>query len=133
MNKIVVALLVFVLAACSGVRSASVVPVQSRDKQLNCREILLEINEAEQYKYAAERNTNPDLRAFIAPLGYMYTMTSANDAIESSNKRIAYLQEVYNLSGCGNNMYGGPSGLTDEQMRGHTFTGGFPTQAPPGR
>ena len=44
------------LTSCSGVRSSAVVPVQSKDKLLSCREILLEKNEAEQYKIAAEKN-----------------------------------------------------------------------------
>ena len=111
------------LASCSGVRSNAVVPVQSKDKQLTCKELVLEMNESEQYKAAAETNKNPDARSFLAPLGYVYTMTSANDAIDASEKRIAYLREVYQISGCTS----GASGLTDQQLRGHTFMGGFPT------
>jgi len=111
------------IASCSGVRSTAVVPVQSKDKQLSCREIMLEINEAEEYKKTAENNKNPDLRSFIAPLGYAYTVSSADDAIDASNKRITYLQDVYRISGCS----GGAATLTDEQLRGHTFGGGFPT------
>jgi len=114
------------LASCSGVRSSSVVPVQSKDKQLTCRDILLEINEAEQYKAAAEKNKNPDVRSFMAPLGYMYTITSANEAITSSEKRIAYLRDIYRISGCAS----GVEGLTAEQLRGHTFQGGYPTPTP---
>ena len=119
---------VLVISSCSGVRSTSVVPVQSKDKQLTCREIMLEINEAEQYKKAAEGNKDPGLRSFIAPLGYAYTLSSANDAMEASDKRITYLQDIYRISGCG----GGAQGLTDEQLRGHTFGGAFPTPAPVG-
>lgn len=118
--------LILAIAGCSGIRSNSVVPVQSKDKQLTCREMLLEMNEAEQYKAAAEKNKNPGVRSFLAPFGYMYTMTSANEAIESSEKRIAYLRDVYQISGCTS----GASGLTDQQLRGHTFTGGFPTPSP---
>lgn len=117
------------LTSCSGTRSAAVVPYQSRDKQLSCREIMLEMNEAEEYKRAAEKNKNPDMRSFLAPLGYAYTVTSANEAIDASNERIRYLKEVYAISGC---QQGGPvaatgSGLTAEQLKGHTFTGGYPT------
>jgi hypothetical protein len=61
----------------------------------------------------------------------MYTLTSADEAIDSSNKRIGYLQEVYQLSGC--TAGGPPVALSPEQMRGHTFTGGYPTPLPPGR
>ena len=119
-------LMLLALTNCSGVRSNSVVPVQSKDKQLTCREIVLEMNEAEQYKLSAEKNKNPDVRSFLAPLGYVYTLTSANDAIDSSEKRINYLREVYQISGCTS----GASGLTDQQLRGHTFMGGFPTPSP---
>lgn len=125
--------LIVLVAGCSGVRSSSVVPVQSKDKMLNCREIVLEMNEAEQYKSAAERNKNPDVRSFFAPLGYVYTLTSADEAIEASEKRIAYLQDIYNLSGCGGvqqSPYAGRPRLSQEQLRGHTFTGGFPTPSP---
>jgi hypothetical protein len=118
--------LILALAGCSGIRSNAVVPVQSKDKQLTCREMLLEMNEAEQYKTAAEKNKNPGVRSFLAPFGYMYTLTSAEEAIESSEKRIAYLRDVYQISGCAS----GASGLTDQQLRGHTFTGGFPTPSP---
>lgn len=84
---------------------------------------MLEINEAEEYKKTAENNKDPGIRSFIAPLGYAYTLESANDAIDASNKRIAYLQDVYRISGCN----GGASSLTEEQLRGHTFGGGYPT------
>jgi hypothetical protein len=122
----IIALMILALAGCSGVRSNAVIPVQSKDKQLTCREILLEMNEAEQYKIAAENNKNPDVRSFLAPFGYAYTITSANEAIESAEKRINYLREVYQISGCTS----GASGLSEQQLRGHTFMGGFPTPSP---
>ena len=125
-RNIIAVLSILALSACSGVRSNAVVPVQSKDKQLNCKEIILEMNEAEQYKSAAENNKNPDMRSFLAPLGYMYTMTSANEAIDSAEKRINYLREVYQISGCTS----GASGLSEQQLRGHTFMGGFPTPTP---
>lgn len=126
LKTIAIISIVLATAACSGVRSNAVVPVQSKDKQLTCREMLLEMNEAEQYKAAAEKNKNPGVRSFLAPLGYVYTLTSADEAIEASEKRIAYLRDVYQISGCTS----GASGLTDQQLRGHTFTGGFPTPSP---
>jgi hypothetical protein len=58
----------------------------------------------------------------------MYTMTSASEAITASNERMKYLQEIYVLSGC--TAGGTPAGLNQEQMRGHTFQGGYPTQIP---
>lgn len=126
-SKTVIAVCVLLATAgCSGVRSNAVVPIQSKDKQLTCREMLLEMNEAEQYKAAAEKNKNPGVRSFLAPFGYMYTLTSAAEAIEASEKRIAYLRDVYQISGCAS----GASGLSDQQLRGHTFTGGYPTPSP---
>ncbi len=127
MQRLLPLVLLVLLASCSGIRSAAVVPIQSKDKQLTCRDILLEVSEAEQYKVAAEKNKDPGLRSFIAPLGYMYTLTSADEAIDASNQRIKYLQEVYQLSGC---TAGGPAVLSPEQMRGHTFTSGYPTPVP---
>lgn len=127
MRKIALILMVpLLLCSCSGVRSSAVVPVQSKDKQLTCKEILLEINESQQYKDAAEKNKNPGVRSFLAPLGYVYTLTSANEAIDAADKRITYLNEVYQISGCDS----GAGGLSEEQLRGHTFMGGFPTPTP---
>ena len=128
MNKFLVcAFTLPLLVSCSGVRSSAVVPVQSKDKQLSCKEMMLEMNEAEEYKKAAENNKNPDVRSFIAPLGYMYTITSANEAIDASEKRITYLKDIYRISGC---EAGSSVGLTNDQMRGHTFSSGYPVPAP---
>ena len=125
LKNTIVALSILAIAGCSGIRSNAVVPVQSRDKQLTCREILLEMNEAEQYKVAAVKNEDLSVRSFFAPFGYIYTLSSAGDAIESSDKRIAYLDDIYKISGCA----GGASLLTEQQLRGHSF-GGAPTGIP---
>lgn len=122
----VLSLVLLGVTSCSGTRSAAVIPVQSKDKQLSCREIVLEMNEAEEYKKSAEKNKNPDVRSFLAPLGYAYTLTSANEAIAASEERIRYLKEVYQISGCETNA-NARTGLTAEQLKGTTFTSGFPT------
>lgn len=105
------------LTSCSGIRSNSVVPVQSKDKELTCKELILEINEAEEYQVAAEKNKTSDIRTYLAPIGYMYTVSSANEAIEASDNRIAYLKEVYQISGCSS----GASRMQDKQLRGYQF------------
>lgn len=105
------------ITSCSGIRSNSVVPIQSKDKELTCKEIILEINEAEEYQVAAEKNKATDIRTFLAPFGYMFTVSSANEAIEASNKRIEYLKEIYRISGCSS----GASRIQDTQIRGYQF------------
>jgi len=121
-------LLLFCIA-CGGTKIPAVLPIQTKDKDLSCREIILEIREATQYKKAAERHTSPGLRTFLAPLGYMYTLTSANEAIEASNERITYLNDISALIGCSNKSV---VKQIDRPalMRGHTFSGGFPTPQP---
>jgi hypothetical protein len=126
-KAVVLSVVILGLTSCSGTRSASVIPVQSKDKQLSCREVLLEMNEAEEYKKSAEKNKNPDVRSFLAPLGYAYTVTSANEAITASDERIKYLKDVYQISGCENGGTSRKTGLTAEQLKGTTFTSGYPT------
>ena len=101
-NIVLIAGLAIALSACSGVRSASVKPIQTQDKMLACSDILLEINETEFVRAAAERNRGLNFRNVISPLGYGSTYMSASDAIESADTHINYLRKVYEIRRCEN-------------------------------
>jgi hypothetical protein len=90
--------------ACSSTGGAGSTPkvqaMQKKDKQLSCKEILLEMNEAEFYKGMANKNKGPRLKNVLMPLGYISTYMNAEEAIEASNARVSYLDKVYDIMGC---------------------------------
>lgn len=91
------------LTACAGETTTSVKPMQRRDKQLSCREVLLEMNEAEFTKKEAVNKRNPSLKTVLMPLGYVSTYMNAEDSIDSADARIAYLDKIYEIMRCDDN------------------------------
>lgn len=89
-------------SACSssGETSKRVQALQNKDKQLTCKEILLEMNEAEFYKGMASKNKDPKLKYMLMPLGYISTYMDAEEAIDASNARVSYLNKIYEISNC---------------------------------
>lgn len=92
------------LAACSGNSSEKIATMQKKDKNLTCREVLLEQNEAEFYRSTAEKNKNPGVKSFLMPLGYISTYMSAEDAITAANARTDYLSRIYEIMDCDNKL-----------------------------
>ena len=92
------------LSACasgSGVQeSKRVQAMQAKDKHLSCRELLLEINEAEFTKGMAEKNRGPQLKNILMPIGYISTYMNAGEAVDAANARISYLDKIYEISNC---------------------------------
>lgn len=88
------------LTACSGEMSEKVRAMQRKDKNLSCKEILLEMNEAEFYKKTAYRNKGPKLKNMLMPLGYISTYMDADEAIEAANARVSYLERIYEIMDC---------------------------------
>ncbi len=90
------------LSACAGQKSTKVVSLQKKDKSLSCKEVMLEVNEAEFYRRTAEKNKGPQLKSLLMPLGYISTYVSAEDAIGASDARIEYLNRIYEILDCDN-------------------------------
>lgn len=90
------------LSACAGQKSARVASLQKKDKSLSCKEVMLEVNEAEFYRRTAEKNKGPQLKSLLMPLGYISTYVSAQDAIGASDARIEYLNRIYEILDCDN-------------------------------
>ncbi len=88
------------LMACAGKDSEKVAAMQKKDKNLTCREVLLEQNEAEFYKSTAQKNKNPDVKSLVMPLGYISTYMNAEEAVGAANARVEYLVRIYEIMGC---------------------------------
>lgn len=88
------------LSGCAGEPSLQVQAMQKRDKQLNCKEVLLEMNEAQFYMKAAQKNKGPKLKTILMPLGYISTYMDAQEAIDAASARVDYLDKVYNIMNC---------------------------------
>ncbi|MCB2082180.1 MAG: hypothetical protein H6908_06865 [Hyphomicrobiales bacterium] len=88
------------VSACAGRHTTTVTPMQKKDKYLSCNELMLELNEAEFYRRAAEQHKNPDVKSIIMPLGYISTYMNAEEAAQAANARIEYLNRVYEILRC---------------------------------
>ena len=90
------------LFACGGSGNdiTHVKSMQRKDKKLSCREILLEMNEADFYRKAAHKNKGPKLKNMLMPLGYVSTYMEAGEAIDAAEARVAYLDRIYEIMNC---------------------------------
>lgn len=100
MRKLGVVMAVLLLASCSGTKSQVVTSLKHSDKQLNCQDIQLEINEAQFFQKKAEENKGMSVRNMLSPFGYASTYMSAEEAVEAAGSRIAYLNQVYEIKRC---------------------------------
>ncbi len=90
----------FLISACQGEKSPKVVALQKKDKNLNCSEVMLEMNEAEFYRRTAEKNKGPGVKSILMPLGYVSTYIDAEEAVESADSRVEYLNRIYEILEC---------------------------------
>lgn len=89
------------LSACSSDKSSHAVKaLQKKDKKLSCKEILLEMNEADFYKKMAYKNKGPRLKNVLMPLGYISTYMDAEEAINAADARVDYLDKIYDIMRC---------------------------------
>ncbi|MDA0780918.1 MAG: hypothetical protein PQ612_01700 [Rickettsiales bacterium] len=89
-----------VLLSCSGKESKKIASLQKKDKKLSCKEILLEMNEAEFYRNVAYKNRGPKLKNVLMPLGYISTYMDAGEAIDAAEARVDYLDRIYQILRC---------------------------------
>lgn len=88
------------LAGCGGKTSPKAPPVTTYDKNLSCDEIKLEMNDTFYLKRMAEENKGLNMRNVLWPFGYPSTYMSAEEAIETADRRLDYLSTVYETKGC---------------------------------
>lgn len=94
------AMMAIALGACGGKHSPRAAPVTTSDKHMSCEELQLELNDAMYIKRTAEENRGMSARNILWPFGYPATYMSAEEAIESADRRIAYLQNVFRAKNC---------------------------------
>ena len=87
------------VSAC-GERSQKVEPLKRGDKNLSCSDIMLEINEADQYKNMAYEKRQLGIKSIVMPLGYIDTYMSADEAIAAADSRVQYLNKIYEIKNC---------------------------------
>lgn len=88
------------LSACGGKHSPRAAPVTTSDKNMSCENLQLEMNDAMYIRRAAEENRGVNARNILWPFGYPATYMSAEEAIESADRRYAYLQSVFVSKDC---------------------------------
>jgi hypothetical protein len=96
-------ILLLSLSSCScgsSVYSTDVKPVQKTDKELSCKDIVMELNEAEFYKKAAEERKKGRIEDIIFPYCYPAGYLNANKAEKLTVSRLEYLNQIYELNDC---------------------------------
>lgn len=88
------------LSACGGKHSPRAAPVTTADKNMSCEELKLEMNDAMYIRKTAEENRGLSARNILWPFGYPATYMSAEEAIESADRRLEYLHGVFMSKNC---------------------------------
>jgi hypothetical protein len=92
---------VVLVTACSGRESyTSSPPWKETDKHLSCNQLLLEMNDAKFWNTAARNNKEAGVGDVLLPISYMNTRSSADEAIASTQARLANLNNIYQIKGC---------------------------------
>lgn len=90
-----------ILTACSGRESyTSSPPWKETDKHLSCDQLLLEMNDAKFWNTAAHNNKDAGFTDFLLPISYLNSRASADEAIASTQARLANLNNIYQIKGC---------------------------------
>jgi hypothetical protein len=111
------------LVSCTCATPLKVSPIQKTDKKLACKEVILEINEAEHYKDLADKEKGIRFGNMLMPVCWVSSYVDARDAIKYANERIKYLGHIYDVMDCG--------GKSDKSERLNNGEGMAPLAAPP--
>jgi hypothetical protein len=90
-----------VLSSCTCGVPLRVTPIQKSDKKLTCKDVILEINESEQYREQAANEKGIGLGEALAPICWINSYLDGRSAIKAANERIDYLGHIYDLMDCG--------------------------------
>jgi hypothetical protein len=89
------------LLSCTCATPLKVSEIQVSDKKLSCKEIILEINEAEHYRELAEQERGVSFGNMLMPICWVTSYVDANQAINAAEERIKYLGHIYDVIDCG--------------------------------
>jgi hypothetical protein len=104
-KKIATVAAVLVLAglvtSCNCSSPLEIASIQKGDKKLACKDIILEINEAEHYRGEAQDSKRIGLGNMLMPTCWISGYINGEQAIKSADARIDYLGHIYDLLDCG--------------------------------
>jgi len=101
LRKLAAILLCLSVTSCNCGAPLKVTPIQRGDKRLNCKEIILEINEVEHHRDRAYRARNVSAGEALMPVCWVTDYMDADEAVSNAEDRIEYLSNIYNLLNCG--------------------------------
>ena len=90
-----------VLSACTCTTPLVVTEIQRSDKNLTCKDIILEINESEHFKEKANREKGIGFGNALMPVCWLSSYADTSKAVNAANARIAYLGNIYDVLDCG--------------------------------
>jgi hypothetical protein len=113
LKKIVSISSIFLLLSCTCGVPLRVTSIQRSDKKLTCKDIILEINESEQYRQEAGNAKGISIGEALAPVCWINGYIDGTQAVKAANARIDYLGHIYDLMDCGGNGEGKGKGKGD--------------------
>lgn len=96
-----IVLLLAVTVSCNCTSPLRIKSIQKSDKNLTCKDLILEINETEHYRNEALKNRGVNLNNMFMPTCWVTGYIDSEQALKSSNARIDYLGHIYDLLDCG--------------------------------
>lgn len=93
--------LLLLLASCNCSAPLEITSIQKSDKKLACKDIILEINEAEHYRDQAKAAKGISMMEVLMPTCWVSGYIDGNSALKSADARINYLGNIYDLLDCG--------------------------------
>lgn len=90
-----------ILLSCTCSNPLIVTPIQKTDKKLACKDVILEINEAEHYRDLAKAERGIGFGNMLMPVCWVTSYTNAAKAVKAAETRIAYLGNIYDVLDCG--------------------------------
>lgn len=89
------------LVSCTCATPLVVSEIQKSDKKLTCKDIILEINEAEHYKDLAKKERGIGFGNALMPVCWASSYVDAAKSVDAANARVAYLGKIYDVLDCG--------------------------------
>lgn len=99
--KIISLLSLFFVVSCLCGPPLRITPIQRGDKKLNCKDVILEINETEHHRDMAYQERGVSMGETLMPVCWVSGFMSGEKAIAAAEQRIEYLSNIYNLLNCG--------------------------------
>jgi len=101
MKKLLLIITTLSLSACNCAEAPIISAMETSDKKLSCKEIILEINEVEQTRKEAQAVKGIALGEILTPTCWISGYADGTKAIKNATSRIDYLGRIYDLLDCG--------------------------------